>query len=121
MLSRGVEVVVIDGRLVVRLLTPLPLPLHGLPLLPDDEHDPDVFRLDLSDFGMQAVRVVFAHDAAGRVTAVHTDLGGQPWSLVRCDGARSRRAWLTPVVGAVAIAGALGMARRRSYVGRSRT
>lgn len=121
MLSRGAEVVVVDGRLVVRLLTPLPVPLRGLPLLPDDEHDPDVFRLDLSMADMPSVRVVFARGAGGRAAAAHTELGGQPWSLVRRDGLGSRRARLAPVLGAVMVAGALGVARRRSRERRSVT
>jgi CubicO group peptidase (beta-lactamase class C family) len=120
-LSRGVEVTVVGGRLVVRLLTPLPLPLRGLPLLPDDEHDPDVYRLDLSAMDMQPVRVVFGRGPGGRVTVAHSDLGGQPWSLVRCDGAASRRAWLTPALGAFTVAGAWGVGRRWSRRRRSET
>jgi hypothetical protein len=113
-LGRGVEVAVVGGRLVVRLLTPLPMPRRGLPLLPAGERDPDVFRLDLSAMGMPAVRVVFARGRAGRATAVHTDLGGQPWSLVRCDGPASRRARLGPVLGVATVAAAVGVASRRA-------
>jgi CubicO group peptidase (beta-lactamase class C family) len=121
MLSRGVEVVVVNGRLVVRLLTPLPLPRRGLPLLADDEHDPDIFRLDLSRTDMHPVRVVFARDAGGRVTAAHTDLGGQPWSLVRVDGTGRGRPGLTMVLGAAMVSGALSVARRHRRHGRSVT
>jgi hypothetical protein len=78
-------------------------------------------QIDLSDLGMAPVRVVFARGPDGRVTAAHTNLGGQPWSLVRRDGGGSRRAWLTPVLGAVTIAGALGLSRRRSRMRRSGT
>jgi CubicO group peptidase (beta-lactamase class C family) len=111
MLSRGVEVVVVGGRIVVRFLTPLPMPLRGLPLLPDDAHDPDVYRVDLSGMGMQPVRVAFGRGPDGRVNAVHTDLGGQPWSLIRRDDI-SRRRWLAPAAGAVVATGVLAARRR---------
>ena len=73
---------------MVRLLTPVPALYRGFPLQPDDETDPYVFRLDLSPYG----------DAAGpgRIRArssmvvrprIHTDLGGQPWSLIRVPDA----------------------------------
>jgi hypothetical protein len=112
MLSRGAEVLVRGGRLMVRLLIPVPVPLRGLPLEPDDEHDPDVFRLDLARFGMPSLRVVFGREAGGRATAAHVDLLGQPWSLVRRDGGTQRR-WLRPAIGAVALAGVVAAARRR--------
>jgi CubicO group peptidase (beta-lactamase class C family) len=110
-LGRGAEVVVVGGRLVVRLLAPLPIPHRGLPLVADDEHDPDVFRLDLSGLGIQPVRVVFGRGPDGRVTMVHTDLGGQPWSLVRRGEALPRR-WLGPAVGAVVAMGVVAARRR---------
>jgi CubicO group peptidase (beta-lactamase class C family) len=113
MLSRGAEVAVIGGRLVVRLLTPVPIPRRGLPLRPDDEHDPDVFRLDLSNMGMSRVRVVFTRGPDGRATAAHTDLGGQPWTLVRVDHLRPRRAWLMPALGTAVLAGVIVGNRRR--------
>ena len=79
------------GGLMIRLLTPVPALYRGLPLQPDDETDPYVFRLDLSQFGMASVRVVFAGVVDGRATAIHTDLGGQPWSLIRVPDATTRR------------------------------
>ena len=122
MLSRGAEVVVGGGRLTVRLLTPFPIPLRGLPLEPDDADDPEVFRLDMSRFGMPSVRVVFNREAGGRATAAHTDLGGQPWSLVRHDEAGPRRSWATPALAVVATAGfVLAVRRRRRRSGRTST
>jgi hypothetical protein len=112
MLSSGVQVVVVGGRLVVRLLTPVPVPFRGLPLEPDDGHDPDVFRLDLSRYGIAPIRVVFSREAGRRATAAHTDLGGQPWSLVRRPDAGIGRRWLRPALG-VAAAGVVAAARRR--------
>jgi CubicO group peptidase (beta-lactamase class C family) len=113
MLGGGAEVFVGGGRLMVRLLTPVPALYLGLPLHPDDDTDPYVFRLDLSQFAMPPLRVVFARVVDGRPTAIHTDLGGQPWSLIRVPDARPRRAWLRPALGALAIAGAVTAVRRR--------
>jgi len=113
MLSGGGEVFVGGGRLKVRLLTPAPAPFRGLPLEPDDERDPYVFRLDLERFGMAPLRVVFSREAGGRATAAHIDLVGQPWSLVRRGHAGSERPWLKPALGAVAAAGLMAALRRR--------
>jgi hypothetical protein len=113
MLSGGAEVFVGGGRLMVRLRTPVPVPCGGLPLEPDDEDDPYVFRLDSTRFGMPPVRVAFSRDVAGRVTAAHTDLGGQPWSLTRRRDAGSDRRWLSPMLGVVAAAGVITELRRR--------
>ena len=89
----GMEVFVRRGRLMMRALTPVPAAYRGLPLHPDDEDDPYVFRLDLSGFGQGTVRVVFGRDAASGAAAVHADLGGQPLSLIKrsSDGRPERR------------------------------
>ena len=79
----GAEVLVSAGRLTARLLTPIPALFRGVPLEPDDELDPEVFRLDTARFGMAPLRVVFSRGPDGRATAAHVDLGGQPWSFVR--------------------------------------
>jgi CubicO group peptidase (beta-lactamase class C family) len=114
MLGGGAEVFVRGGRLMVRLLTPVPALYRGLPLVPDDDADPYVFRLDLSQFAMPPVRVVFAHVVGSRATAVHTDLGGQPWSLIRVADPGTPRAWVATGVGALVVAGVLMAARQRS-------
>lgn len=111
-LNGGAEVFITGGRVRVRFLTPLPVPLHGLSLDPDDEHDPDVFRLDLSRLGMASPRVVFSRDAGGRATAAHVDLAGQPWSLVRQHERGPGLRWLGPALAALA-AGGLAAAVRR--------
>jgi CubicO group peptidase (beta-lactamase class C family) len=113
MLSGGVQVVVVGGRLVVRLLAPVPFPFRGLPLEPDDEHDPDVFRLDLSRYAIAPIRVVFARAASRPATAAHTDLGGQPWSLVRPADARIARRLLRPGLAAMTAVGVVATIRRR--------
>ena len=112
MLGGGAEVFVRGGRLMVRLLTPVPTLYRGLPLHPDDPTDPYVFRLDLSPFGVPPVRAAFGRVVDGRATEIHTDLGGQPWSLIRAPGAGTRRAWLRPVAGALAVAGVVTAVRR---------
>ena len=87
----GVEVFVRRGRLMIRALAPIPALYRGFPLRPDDEDDPYVFRLDLSEVGMSTVRVVFGRDVASDRAAIHADLGGQPLSLIRRPTKRSRR------------------------------
>jgi hypothetical protein len=81
LLGGGAEVLVRGGRLMARVLSPVPALYRAFPLHPDDEHDPYAFRLDLSGSGMGSARVVFSRDAGGRVTAAHTDL--QSSSLTR--------------------------------------
>jgi len=61
---------------MIRVSTPVPALSRGLPLHPDDEDDPYMFRLDLSEQGMSSMRVVFGRDAATGAAAIHTDLGG---------------------------------------------
>ena len=75
MAGAGVDVVVRRGRLWLRVRTPVPAARRGFPLHPDDPADPDVFRLDLSRFGMATARVVFSRDPDGRTSAVHFDRG----------------------------------------------
>lgn len=82
----GAQVFVHGGRLMLRVLTPIPALFRGLPLHPDDPDDPYVFRLDLSEFGMATVRLVFAGRPGAAATAIHTDLGLQPLSMFRRHG-----------------------------------
>jgi CubicO group peptidase (beta-lactamase class C family) len=81
----GVQVFVRSGQLMLRVLTPILIPAlyGGLPLHPDDDEDPYVFRLDLSQFGMGIVRLVVDHEAGVGTKVVHTDLGSQPVSLYK--------------------------------------
>jgi hypothetical protein len=80
-LAGGAEVFVRGGRLMARIRAPIPALYRGFPLLPDDERDPYVFRLDLSPLGMPPVRLVFARDPRTGAKAVHVDLDSQPVSL----------------------------------------
>jgi hypothetical protein len=112
MMGGGVQVFVRGGRLMLRVLAPIPALYGGIPLHPDDETDPYVFRLDHSQFGMPPVRLVFGHDVGGGTKVVHTDLGSQPLSLHKRPTARSRSVWLTGALGALAVATAVRAVRR---------
>jgi CubicO group peptidase (beta-lactamase class C family) len=112
-LPGGVEVFVSGGRLMIRALTPVPALYRGLPLHPDDEDDPYVFRLDLSAFGQGSVRVVFGRDIASDTAAIHADLGGQPLSLIRRPTVARARAPLTAALGALLVAAAARSVMRR--------
>jgi CubicO group peptidase (beta-lactamase class C family) len=113
MMAGGVEVFVRRGQLMLRVLTPVPALYRGFPLHPDDETDPYVFRLDLSRFGMPAVRLVFGHEAGTGTKVVHTDLGSQPLSFYKQPAARIPPLWLTGAVGALAVATAVTAVRWR--------
>lgn len=108
----GAEVFIRRGRLMIRLLTPITAFYRGFPLQPDDDADPYVFRLDLSRFGMATVRLVFGHDHDLVVTAMHTDLGGQPISLYRASLDTGRYRWPAGALTAGTLATAATFLRR---------
>jgi CubicO group peptidase (beta-lactamase class C family) len=112
-IAAGVEVFVRGGRLMLRALAPIPALYRGLPLHPDDEDDPYVFRLDLSGLGMSAVRVVFGRDVASDTAAIHTSLGGQPLSLIRRPTEGRARGPLAAALGALLVAAAARTVTRR--------
>jgi CubicO group peptidase (beta-lactamase class C family) len=114
MMGGGAQAFVRGGQLMVRVLTPIPALYRGLPLHPDDETDPYIFRLDTSKFGMPTVRIVFGHEVGGGTTAVHTDLGSQPVSLLKRPATRKPGAALTLTLGAFAVVSAVRAVRRRS-------
>jgi hypothetical protein len=114
MMGGGVQVFVRDGRLMLRVLTPVPALWRGHLLDPDHETDPYVFRLDLSELGMPPVRLVFDRDPDSGAAAIHTDLGGQPISLYRDAPGKSGRIWIGGALGAAALAAAAGLALRRA-------
>lgn len=111
-LGRGVAVFVRGGRLMARVLTPVAALSRGMELKPADASDPFAFRLNLSALGMASVNVIFGPIVDDRATAVHADLGGQPWSLIRAPDARSWRGWA--IASVLAVAGAAVAVRRRS-------
>jgi CubicO group peptidase (beta-lactamase class C family) len=114
MMGGGAQVFVRGGQLMVRLLTPIPALYRGLPLRPDDETDPYMFRLDTSKFGMPTVRMVFGHEVGVGTTALHTDLGSQPVSLFRRPATRRPDASLTFALGALAVVSTVRAVRRHS-------
>ena len=87
----GAEVSVRRGQLTLRALSPIPTLNRGLPLHPDDDEDPYVFRIDLSSFGMGTSRVVFSRAPGVGTTAVH--LGFAPLSFDKQPATRNRRRW----------------------------
>jgi CubicO group peptidase (beta-lactamase class C family) len=74
MMGAGAEVFVRRGRLMCRVLTPLPAMLRGFPLHPDDAEDPFVFRIDLSEYGLGTMRVVFGRDPGSGTMRAHLEV-----------------------------------------------
>ena len=112
----GVEVRIDEGRLALRVRTPIPPLWRGFQLHPDDPVDPNVFRIDPTAFGMSTVRAVFGRDAQARVEALYVDLPGQPLTLVRRTPSEGTRARSVAAVGALALAVALVRSRRTRSV-----
>ncbi|GAA0505097.1 hypothetical protein Ade02nite_71240 [Paractinoplanes deccanensis] len=83
-LGAGAEVLVRNGQLTLRFLSPVPALLRGAPLVPDDPGDPYVFRSALPIGGG---RVVFSGEPGAPARALHLDLG--PLTLTRRPLTRS--------------------------------
>lgn len=62
------------GQLTLRALSPVPAVYRGFPLHPDDDKDPYVFRIDLSQFGLGIARIVFSREPGAGTTRIHTDM-----------------------------------------------
>jgi hypothetical protein len=103
----GVEVFVRGGHLVLRGLTPVPLLYKGFPLRPDDPDDPYAFRIDLAEFGLGSIRVVFSREPGVGTTGVHLDV--MPLSAYTRPTRTNPRLW---VEGAGAVAATAVLARR---------
>ncbi|HEX5578273.1 MAG TPA: wax ester/triacylglycerol synthase family O-acyltransferase [Candidatus Limnocylindria bacterium] len=91
-MAGGLEVFISGGRPMLRLRLPVPALRRGLPLQPVDRDDPRAFRLDLSPFGLGAVQLRFRQDPETGRRLMHTDLGGQPITLVERRSSRRPRA-----------------------------
>lgn len=114
MMGAGAEVFVGHGRLMLRFLTPIPALARGFLLHPDDPDDADVFRIDLSESGLDSMRIVFGRDAAGTTARLCLDL--MPLVLDRQPAATNPRRWTRLALGAVAAGTAtvaVGRRRRR--------
>ncbi|MGH8872824.1 MAG: serine hydrolase [Acidimicrobiia bacterium] len=97
MVGAGAEVFVRHGRLMARALSPMPALYRGFLLHPDDEQDPYVFRIDLSEYGMGTGRVVFNRLPGVGTTSIHLDLA--PLSLERRLASKNQRLWATGALG----------------------
>lgn len=114
MVGAGVEVFVRGGHLVLRGLTPVPLLYKGFPLLPDDPDDPYAFRIDLAEFDLGSIRVVFSREPGVGTTGVHLDV--MPLSAYKRPARTNPRLW---VEGAGALAATAVLARRLRSVRRT--
>ena len=108
-IGAGAEVFVRGGRLMLRGLNPVPAVYKGFPLHPDDDNDPYVFRMDLSEFGLGTARVVFSREPGGGISEVHIDFFLS--SLEKRSAATNPRLW---VKGALAVAMTAIAVRRRN-------
>jgi CubicO group peptidase (beta-lactamase class C family) len=106
----GAEVFVRRGQLMIRALSPIPALYRGLPLHPDDDEDPYVFRVDVSKLGIGTPRVVFSRDPGGATTRVHLDF--VPLSLQKQPPRGHRRLWITGALAALAVAATATAVRR---------
>jgi hypothetical protein len=114
----GMEVVVRDGQLRLRFLTPVPALARGLVLRPDDADDPFVFRADLPEPGTFGVRAVFRLAAGGGPMALHLD--PMPVTAYRQPPATNPRRWAEGAAAAAVATTALGLRRRRCATAVSR-
>jgi CubicO group peptidase (beta-lactamase class C family) len=87
-LIRGAKVFVRRGQLLLRPETPIPAVYRSFPLHPDDETDPHVFRVDLSQFGIGSSRVVFSRAPGRGTTSFHLDFA--PLSFDKQPATRDR-------------------------------
>jgi CubicO group peptidase (beta-lactamase class C family) len=102
MFGAGVEVLVRGGGPTLRVLTPVPARYRGLPLHPDDDSDPYVFRVDLGGYGLGSLRVVFSRDRTADRTAMHLDM--MPLTLHRQPAVTNPRRWAAGALAATAAA-----------------
>jgi hypothetical protein len=106
-----VEVVVRRGQLMIRALSPIPALYRGFQLHPDDDQDPDVFRIELPWFGIGTGRVVFSREPGEAATAVHLDFA--PLSFEKQPPTKNPRLWATGALGALTTAATAMAVRRR--------
>ena len=100
MLGAGAEVFIRGGQPVVRVVSPIPALYRGFTLHPDDPADPDVYRIDLSSYGISTARVIFSRDEARAVTGICLEV--MPMSLRRRPDRTNPRIWTTIAVDVLA-------------------
>ena len=108
MVGAGIEVFVRGGELRLRFLSPIPALYRGFPLRPDDEADPYVFRVELTE--SVSTRVVFAQEPGAGTTTLHVEI--MPLSLHKQTAATNPRVLASGTLGALAVAGAAAALRR---------
>jgi hypothetical protein len=114
----GAEVFVRRGTLTLRAISPVPALYRGLALHPDDENDPYVFRIDLSEYGIGSARIVFGRDPRSGPLQVHLDV--LPLSLQKQPAAKNPRLWVTGALGALTVVtAATAVRQRRARAGRN--
>jgi hypothetical protein len=86
---------------------------RGLVLHPDDDQDPYVFRINLSDVGLGTPRVVFSREPGVGTTAVYLESAPALLSFDKQPAARNPRRWATGALGAAAVGTAATAVRRR--------
>ena len=89
-LMGGPEVVVQDGHLMLKTLSPIPSMRRGFRLYPDDPDDPRVFRIYFPEFGMN-FRVVFDGPTYRSATRLLMDV----MSFEKRPDSRNPRPWAT--------------------------
>jgi CubicO group peptidase (beta-lactamase class C family) len=97
----GAEVIVRRGTLMLRGISPVPALYRGLALHPDDENDPYVFRIDLSEYGIGSARIAFGRDPRSGTMHVHLDV--LPLSLQKQPAAKNPRLWITGALCALTV------------------
>jgi CubicO group peptidase (beta-lactamase class C family) len=109
----GVQVFVRRGQLTLRPVTPIPGLRREFPLHPEDDENPDLFRIDLSALGMGTIRVVFSRVPGTGTAALHVELPGMPMSFRKRPATRDPRMWAKGALGALGIVTAGAAVRRR--------
>ncbi|MEU1999401.1 serine hydrolase domain-containing protein [Nocardia gamkensis] len=94
MVGAGAEVRISGGRPVLRVLTPIPALLRGLPLHPDDPDDPFAFRIDMTRWGIGTGRILFSREPGDGTMRTHFDL--HPLTLRKSRKPITRRAGGAP-------------------------
>ena len=113
-LGAGAEVFVRRSQLMMRFLSPIPALYKGVPLHPDDESDPYVFRIDLPLFGSGTCRVAFSQEPGMGTTALHLDFG--PMSFQKQPVITNPRPWITGALGGLVVAAVAATAIRRARI-----
>ncbi|MGY1938436.1 serine hydrolase domain-containing protein [Nocardia gipuzkoensis] len=89
MVGAGAEVRISSGRPVLRVLTPIPALMRGLPLHPDDPDDPLAFRIDMDRWGLGTGRILFSRESGTGTMRMHFDL--HPLTLRKSGSLLARR------------------------------